>query len=397
MKSTNSAPNNKDVIVIGNLSDSYFAIDIADFLQQKSDFSDLIMLKTFANTEFCPRFTIHDEDDYSSIGSTLAGKTVIIVSIHRGHTSRNELAMRNFILARAAKDNDAKEVILVEPELFYSAQDRGPKREHGKTNFERELADLYKFNGQAFTAKLYANLLKVSGVDSIVTVHNHSVSTQHEYTETFGKGNFVNLFPDGIFNYYINHSGIVDASNTVLVAPDKGASEFVGSVAKANGTNLPMIVMDKVRTGERKVLVTVAQHSQYPLSYIKGRDVVVLDDMVRTGGTIVACCKALREHSPRRVIFMTTHFHSAEETKVNLSTTAIDEIITTSTLPSILNRDNQGRLRKKMAVLKINKWIASYLNERLGMGIKIEEPLYVENMSDKNPRSKEKWIGEQGI
>ncbi len=389
-KNIASLTKNKDVIVVGNLSDSYFAIDIADFLDQKTDFSDLIMLKTFANSEFCPRFTVHDEDDYSTIGSTLAGKTVIIVSVHRGHVSRNELAMRNFIIARAAKDNDAKEVILVEPELFYSAQDRGPKRSHGKTNFEREMADLYKFNGQPFTARLYASLLKSSGIDMVVTVHNHSVATHHEYTEIFGESNFVNLFPDSLFNYYIHNSGIVDPANTVLIAPDKGAVDFVSSVARANGTNLPIVIMDKIRTGERKVHMTVAQHSQYPLSFIKDRDIVVLDDMVRTGGTIVACCKLLREYNPRKVIFMTTHFHSSEETKVNLSTPAIDEIITTSTLPSILNRDNQGRLRKKMAVLKINKWIASYLNERLNMGVDIEPPLYVENMSDKNPRSSER-------
>jgi len=41
-------------------------------------------------------------------------------------------------------------------------------------------------------------------------------------------------------------------------------------------------------------------------------------------------------------------------------------------------------------VLKINKWIASYLSERLDLGLKIEQPLYVENMSDKNPRSRER-------
>lgn len=380
---------NDHIIVIGNLSDSYFAIDIADFLKQKTDFSDLIMLKTFANTEFCPRFTVHDEEDYSNIGNTLSGKTVIIVSVHRGHTSRNELAMRNFIIARAAKDNNAKEVILVEPELFYSAQDRGPKREHGKTSFERELADLYKFNGQPFTAKLYAKLLKASGIDTVVTVHNHSVSTQYEYSNVFGESNFVNLFPDSLFNYYIHNSNIVDSKNTVLVAPDRGAVEFVSSVAQANNTNLPIVIMDKIRTNERKVHMTVAPHSQYPLSYIKDRDVVVLDDMVRTGGTIVACCKILRDYNPKKVIFLTTHFHSSEETKANLSTSVIDEIITTSTLPSILNRDNQGRLRKKMAVLKINKWIAHYLNERLKLNIHIEHPLYLENMSDKNPRSKE--------
>jgi hypothetical protein len=40
-----------------------------------------------------------------------------------------------------------------------------------------------------------------------------------------------------------------------------------------------------------------------------------------------------------------------------------------------------------MAVLKINKWIADFLNRHLKMGLKIEKPLYIEDMSDKNPRS----------
>jgi len=151
-----------------------------------------------------------------------------------------------------------------------------------------------------------------------------------------------------------------------------------------------VVVMDKVRTGERKIHMTVSATSPYPIEHVTGKDVVVLDDMVRTGGTIANCCKILNQYAPNKTIFMTTHFHSSEETKVNLSTPAISEIITTSTLPSILNRDNQGRLRKKMAVLKINKWIASYLSERLDLGLKIEQPLYVENMSDKNPRSRER-------
>jgi len=383
-----SAPNKK-FMVIGNMADSYFALDIADFLQQTTDWNDLMMLKTFANSEFCPRFTIHDEDDFESIGESLEGTTVIIVSVHRGNMSRNELAMRNLIIARAAKDNGAKEVILVEPDLFFSAQDRGPKPDQGYTNYVRDIADYHKFNGQAFTARLYACLLKESGVDVVITIHNHSLSTRHEYVKVFGEQNFVNLYPDSFFNYYIKNADIVDPKNTVLVAPDKGAFEFVSTVATYKDSNFPVVVMDKVRTGERKLHMAVSPTSPYPVEAISGKDVVVLDDMVRTGGTIATCCKILQQYGPRKIIFLTTHFYSSEETKVNLSTSAITEIITTSTLPSILNRDNQGRLRKKMAVLKINKWIAAYLNERLELGLEINEPLYVENMSDKNPRSKE--------
>lgn len=376
------------IIVIGNTSDSYFAIDVADYLNQKVTASDLVSLKTFANSEFCPRYTIGDESDRTSIGKSLTNKTVVIVSVHSHLISRNDLAMRNLILARAAKDNNAKQVILVEPDLFYSAQDRGPKPEHGTTNFKRTISDFYKFNGQPFTARLYAQLLKESGINAVITIHNHSYSTCSEFETIFGKENFANLYPDNIFHHFICHSGIVNPDETILVAPDEGSFPFLAKVSAYKKPVLPFIAMNKVRKSERSVKIRISGKSTYDIESILNKDVVVLDDMVRTGSTVVACCKILQDYNPRKIIFMVTHFNSTFEVRQNLDQTCIDEIITTSTMPDILNRDNQGRLRKKMAVLKITKWIAGYLDSRFNLGIKIKDPLYEEDMSNKNPRSK---------
>ena len=135
------------MIVVGNSSDAPFAIDVAFALGQSEDIADLISMKSFANTEFCPRF-ISDESDLTRIGDQLDGKTVVIVSTSSLTMSRNSLAMRNLLIARAAKDNGAEAVVLVEPDLYYSAQDRGPRPEHGKTHFERDVDDLKKFDGQ---------------------------------------------------------------------------------------------------------------------------------------------------------------------------------------------------------------------------------------------------------
>jgi ribose-phosphate pyrophosphokinase len=108
------------VIVVSNSSDNPFAIDVAYAMNQREDIADLISMKQFMNTEFCPRF-ISDEADFDHIGRTLKGKSVIIVSTGSHIKSRQELAMANLIIARAAKENGAKRVILVEPDLFYSA------------------------------------------------------------------------------------------------------------------------------------------------------------------------------------------------------------------------------------------------------------------------------------
>jgi ribose-phosphate pyrophosphokinase len=68
---------------------------------------------------------------------------------------------------------------------------------------------------------------------------------------------------------------------------------------------------------------------------------------------------------------------------------AIDEILTLNTLPTILNRDTQGRLRKKLVVLKIEKWIARFLLQYLGLdGSHLGDSLYAVDMSSKNPRWK---------
>lgn len=376
-----------DIIIIGNVFDNYFAIDIAELLKQKTDIADLVSLKVFDNTEFCPRFTVSFRDKHALTGKSLDGKTVIILSVHNDWISRNELATRNMILARAAKDNGALRVLLVEPDLFYSAQDRGPREDQGKTKHRRTQEDLYKFNGQPFTARLYAQLLKTSGVDTVVTIHNHSLSCQYEYEKVLGKENFINLHPDGLYHSYLCNSGIIDPLNSILISPDEGAADFVRNTAEISEPVFPFILFKKVRRNERSIELKFSEESQLSLGQVSGKDIVVLDDMVRTGTTVLECCKILKKYSPRKILFMVTHFFSSNEIKRNLSAAYINEIITTNTLPTILNRDHQGRLRRKMAVLKINKWIASFLNHHLKLGLNIQKPLYFEDISDKNPRS----------
>lgn len=376
-----------DVLIVSNVSDDPFAIDLAHMCGQRDEIADLISLKIYANTEFCPRY-ISDEGELNRIGRSLEGKTVVICSAATSD-SRGSLAMRTLMLARGAKENGAKRVVLVEPDLFFSAQDRGPHR--GDDEESRPLEDLKKFDGQPFTANLYAELLKLSGVDAVITVHNHSSKVQKLFSRTFG-GEFYNLIPNEVYADYFRYSDIVstgtDGDNLVLCAPDMGALPFVREVRSS--LDLPgarCIVMEKSRTGERQVRMQVSPRSDVPLEGLAGRDVIILDDMVRTGSTVVECCRLLREGKPRRIVFAVTHFYASPEGRENLNSPLLDEILSLNTIPSILNRDSQGRLRKKMVVLKIEMWIARFLMQYLGK----EEGLaggdiYTVDMSSKNPR-----------
>ncbi|MBP6507764.1 MAG: ribose-phosphate pyrophosphokinase [Opitutaceae bacterium] len=387
-------------LVVGNSSDDPFAIDVAFAMGQREDIADVISMKKFANSEFCPRF-ISDEQDFNQIGNKLAGKCVIIVSTSSLMISRQSLAMRTLMIARAAKENGAIEVILVEPDLYYSAQDRGPRTELGRTSAPRAQPDLKKFDGQPFTAKLYAQLLKLAGVDRVLTVHNHSHSVQSMFTEVFD-GKFHNLIPYDIYVDYLLNSNIVtygqDGAGLALCAPDKGARDFVQEMSRR--LNLPQskfVLLDKVRTGERKVAITIHTESEWQLEDIRGHDIVLFDDMVRTGSTVVQSCQLLKQINPGKTVFALTHFHASEEGRVKMAHTAIDEILTLNTIPTILNRDIQGRLRKKMVVLKIEQWLARNLCDILGLPqVKTNHSLYAIDMSSKNLRWKHKiWLSEQ--
>jgi ribose-phosphate pyrophosphokinase len=388
-----------DVIVVGNFSDDPFAIDVAYELGQQEDVADLISLKVFANSEFCPRF-ISDENDFDAIGTQLRGRTVIIVSTSSLTMSRNNLAMRNLLIARAAKDNGAESVVLVEPDLYYSAQDRGPRLDQGETNFERPVADRKKFDGQPFSARLYAQMLRLAGVDRVVTVHNHSHSVQAEFTTVF-EGNFHNLIPYEIYADYLHQSNMidcgVDGTGLVLCAPDLGAREFVRGMLDAVGLpEAKLITLSKQRSGERKVDITLDPGSDTTLDDIEKSDVVLFDDMVRTGSTVVQSCRFLQEASPNRIVFAVTHFYASGEGREKMAHPSIDEILTLNTLPTVLNRDVQGRLRKKMVVLKIERWLARNLAEILGLAVPSAPSLYQIDMSSKNPRFRQKiWSNDQ--
>ncbi len=392
--------NETKYIVVGNSSDDPFAIDVAYAMGQQEDVADMISMKLFANSEFCPRF-ISDENDFSNVGNKLAGKSIIIVSTSSPVVSRQGLAMRTLMIARAAKENGASEVTLVEPDLYYSAQDRGARPELGDAGSERDARDLKKFDGQPFTAKLYADMLKLAGVDRVVTVHNHSHSVQTMFSSVFN-GQFYNLIPYDIYVDYLLNSDIVkygpEGEGLALCAPDKGARDFVKEIyARLGLPKAKFILLDKERSGERQVEIKLHEESETTFESIAGHDVVLFDDMVRTGSTVVKACQFLKQVNPGKTVFALTHFYASEEGRVKMANTAIEEILTLNTIPTILNRDVQGRLRKKLVVLKIEKWMALRLCEILGVrapdtGISF----YQIDMSSKNKRWRRKiWLSEQ--
>ena len=351
-----------DLMIVSNWSDASFALDTAHHVGQEPQVSDVISLKTFANTEFCPRF-ISDASDLEHIGRHLCGKRVYLISTSSPQHTRAELAMRNLLIASAAKENGAERVVLVEPDLFFSAQDRGP---HSSDHPQMTGPDAYKkFDGQPASAHLYAQMLRGAGVDQVVAVHNHKPGVlKNIYDEVFGTNGERSAFFNLDIAYLVAHYILQVANpqrlgeNVGLVAPDQGAEDFVRSVQRFTGLrDAEVVVLEKQRHGQRSVEMTLPANAYR----LKDREVFILDDMVRTGGTIATAASLLHENEetrPKRIYFYCTHTYISPEARENLHAGALTEFATTNTLPNVLNRDDQGRLRQKIVVLKIEAFLA---------------------------------------
>ncbi|EXJ12924.1 Ribose-phosphate pyrophosphokinase [Nitrincola nitratireducens] len=183
----------------------------------------------------------------------------------------------------------------------------------------------------------------------------------------------------------------------VLCAPDKGARDFVKQMFTTLGlSKAKFIMLDKERTAERKVEITLHKESEHTFDGLEGSSIVLFDDMVRTGSTVVKSCQFLQQINPQRMVFAVSHFYASDEGRERMAHPAIGEILTLNTLPTILNRDEQGRLRKKMVVLKVEKWLAQELCNLLNLPQTQEANPYKIDMSSKNPRFRRKiWFSEE--
>ncbi|MDP4983500.1 hypothetical protein [Pseudoalteromonas tunicata] len=106
-------------------------------------------------------------------------------------------------------------------------------------------------------------------------------------------------------------------------------------------------------------------------------------------------CQFLQQIYPKRMVFAVPHFYASNEGCERLSHSAISEILILNTLATIFNRDEQGRLRQKMVVLKVEKWLAQALYNIDDLPHTYEPNPYKIDMSSKNPCFKRKiWFSE---
>ncbi len=227
----------------------------------------------------------------------LDGEVSILRSLH----APNEKIVELIFAARAARDLGAREVTLIAPYLAYMRQDGAFSP------------------GEVVSQKIMGRLL-AELFDAVVTVdpHLHRVAT---LTEAVPLARAVALSAAPLIGHFVAMRG----NSPMLVGPDTESAQWVHIAATYNG--LPWTVCRKTRRGDTEVEV------ELPNDEIKGREIVLVDDVASSGHTLAAAARALIAAGAARVDAVVTHAVLATGAGAVLQAAGISEFWSTDTVP----------------------------------------------------------------
>lgn len=269
--------------------------------------------KTFPDGENYVRINIEDE-------TKIAGKDVIIVQSTGPSSSGNQNArlIELFMMIDAVKRMGATKIIVVIPYLAYARQDKVFRP------------------GECAFANVILSIIDSMRIDELYVCDVHAPKVLQDLI----CNKVVNIDTMKILADYIKTLG---AKDIVVVAPDKGAVERSKAFAKYFGEEVPVDFFEKrrdVKTGE---IIMSGKLS------LQGKDVVISDDIIATGGTMATAIKLSKESGANKVYAVASHALLLQNAKFCILNAGADEIIGTDSI------DNE------VARVSLAKAIADYL------------------------------------
>jgi ribose-phosphate pyrophosphokinase len=239
-----------------------------------------------------------DGEVYVQINENVRGQDVFV--IQPTCPPVNDHLMELLVMIDAFKRASARRITAVLPYYGYGRQDRKVQPR------------------VPITAKLVADLLTAAGAQRLLAVDLHAGQIQ----------GFFNIPVDHLFAappVIIDHLAKKDLNDPVLVSPDAGGVERARALAKRLKAGLAII--DKRREGNN-----VAQF-MHLIGDVKGRDAVIVDDMIDTGGTMIQAVDALRREGANRVLACAVHGVLSGPAIARIKESILEEVIITNTVP----------------------------------------------------------------
>lgn len=231
------------------------------------------------------------------INENVRGKDVFIIQATCPPTNDN--LMELLILIDALKRASSQRITAVLPYYGYARQDRKDQPR------------------VPITAKLVANLLTVAGANRILTVDLHAGQIQ----------GFFDIPLDHLLavNVFIEYFSRLNVEPLVVVSPDVGGIKMARAYAKKMSAGLAIV--DKRRISPE------ASEVMNILGDVKGKNCVIVDDLVATGGSLIEATLAIKKVGAKDVYAAITHPVLSNDAIENISSSPLKELIVTDTIP----------------------------------------------------------------
>jgi ribose-phosphate pyrophosphokinase len=242
-----------------------------------------------------------DGEVFVQVNENVRGADVFVIQPTCHPVNRN--IMELLIMIDALKRASACRITAVIPYYGYGRQDRKVQPR------------------VPITAKLMADLITAAGAHRVLTMDLHAGQIQGFFNIPVD-----HLFAAPVLLQYFQTRQLAGAwRDLVVVAPDAGGVERARAFAKRLGASLA--IMDKRRTGvnEAKIMHVIGE--------VRDRDVMLLDDMIDTAGTITQAVEALKAEGAGRIMASCTHAVLSGQAIPRLEGSAIEEVVVTNTIP----------------------------------------------------------------
>lgn len=237
-----------------------------------------------------------DSEIYVRFEESIRGSDLFIVQSTQPPA---ENWMELLLLIDAAKRASAARVTAVIPYFGYARQERKDQPR------------------VSIAAKLMANTLTTSGIDRILTMELHAPQIQ----------GFFDVPVDHLYGsvVLIDYLRQFDLSNLVVVAPDVGALKMARAYAQRLGVNLAVIDKRRPQQNEAQVMNIIGD--------VEGKNVMLVDDIVDTAGTLTRAAAALRQEGALQIMASCTHALLSGPAYERIEASEIERLIITDTIP----------------------------------------------------------------
>ena len=262
-----------------------------------------IDIAKIASVDLCETLVTRfaDNEIWVEIKDNIRGEDVFI--IQSTCNPANDNLMELLIMVDACKRASAGRITAVIPYYGYARQDRKPA---GRS---------------PISAKLVANMLEAAGVDRMLTMDLHAGQIQGFFDIPVD-----NLYAQPLFVKDLKNSPMVKSGNTMITSPDAGGVPRARAVAKKFNLDIAIIDKRRDRANESEAMNVIGD--------VKGKQCIIVDDIIDTGGTLVKAAKALEQEGAVEVQAYITHGVLSNGGAKRMEGSVLKRLVITNTIPA---------------------------------------------------------------